>query len=89
MEAYSYNVQVTETLDIQKDPKAMLLEDWIIAQSKDTVIRTIKYLVSKKKLKGHMVYVQYPQIVKQYPRQCSHLVLHKGVLYRHVTPSKV
>ena len=34
IEAYSCNIQVTETLDIQKDPKAMLLEDWIVAQSR-------------------------------------------------------
>ena len=52
IEASSCNIQVTETLDIQKDPNAMLLEDWIIAQSKGTVIREIKYLISKNKLKG-------------------------------------
>ena len=31
-----------ETLDIQKDPKAMLVKDWVIAQSKDPAIREIK-----------------------------------------------
>ena len=55
IEAYSCNIQVTETLDIQKDPKAMLVEDWIIAQSKDPVIREIKCLISKNNLKGHKV----------------------------------
>ena len=34
------------------------------------------------------MYSQDPQIIKQYLRQHSHLVLHKGVLYRQVTPSK-
>ena len=27
IEAYPYNIQVTETLDVQKDPKVMLEED--------------------------------------------------------------
>ena len=27
MEAYSYHIRVTKTLDVQKDPKAMLVED--------------------------------------------------------------
>ena len=34
IEAYSCNIQVTETLDMQKDPKkSMLLEDWIMSTS--------------------------------------------------------
>ena len=33
IQAYSCNIQVTETLDRQKDPKAMSKEDQIIAQS--------------------------------------------------------
>ena len=48
MEAYSCNVQVTETLDMWEDPKAMLIKDWIIAQSKDPAIREIKYLRNNK-----------------------------------------
>ena len=80
-EAYSCNMHGTETLNIQKDPKAMLVEDWTVAQSKDLVIREIKYLISKNKLKGHMVYSWDPQIIKQYLMQHSHSVLHKGVLY--------
>ena len=56
IEAYSSNLQVTETLDIQENPKAMLLEDWIMAQSQDPAIREIKYLISRNKLKGHNVY---------------------------------
>ena len=67
---------------MQKDPKAMSLEDWIVAQSKDPAIREIKYLISKNKLKGCKVYSQDPQIIKQYLRQHSHLVLHNRVLYR-------
>ena len=51
IKAYSCNIQVTETLDMQ-DPKVMSLVDWITAQSKDSVIREIKYLISKNKLKG-------------------------------------
>ena len=66
----------------------MSLEDWIIAQSKDSVIREIRYLISKNKLKGNKVYSQDPWIMKQYLRQHSHLVLLKGVLYRQVTLSK-
>ena len=60
IEAFSCNVQVTETLDIQKDPKAMSVEDWIVAQNKDPVIRKIKYLISKEKSKGHTVYFAGP-----------------------------
>ena len=52
IEAYTCYIQVTETLDIQKDPKAMLLKDCIIAKSKDPVIRKIKHLISKTKLRG-------------------------------------
>ena len=37
---------------------------------------------------GHKLYSQDSQIMKQYLRQCSHLVLWKMVLYRWVTPSK-
>ena len=78
IEAYSCTIQVTETLDIQNDPKAILVEDWIIAQRKDPVISEIKYLTSKYKLKGCKVYSQGQQIIKQYLEQCSHLVLCKG-----------
>ena len=74
--------------NIQKDPKATLLEDWIITQSQEPVIREIKYLLSKNKLKGCKVYLQDPQIMKHNLRHCSHLVLCKGVLYRQVMPSK-
>ena len=66
----------------------MLVEDWVVGQSKDPAIREIKQLISKNKLKGHKVYSQDPQIIKQYLRQCSHLVLCKGVLYRQVTASQ-
>ena len=52
IQVYSCNIQVTETLDMQKDPKAMSLEDWIVAQRKDPTIREIKYLSSKHKLMG-------------------------------------
>ena len=82
IETYSCNMQVTETLDMQKVPNVMSLEDWIIAQSQDPMIREIKDHISKNKLKGHKVYVPDPQIMKQYLRQHSHLVLCKGVLYR-------
>ena len=47
-----------------KDLKAMLLKDWITAQCQDPVIREIKYLLSKKKLKGCKVYLQGPQTLK-------------------------
>ena len=75
MEAHSCNRWLSETLDIEKDPKAMLVEDWVVAQSKDVVIREIKYLISKNKLKGCKVYLWDQQVTKQYLRQCSHLVL--------------
>ena len=52
IETYSCNIWVTDTLDMQKDLKAMLLKDWIIAQSKDPVIREIKYLISNKQAEG-------------------------------------
>ena len=39
IEAYSYNVWVTGTLEMQKDPEAMSIEDWAIVQGKDPVIR--------------------------------------------------
>ena len=71
-----------------KEQKAMSLGDWIVAQRKDPAIREIKYLISKNKLEGHKVYSQDPQIIKQYLRQCSHLLLYKGVQYRWVTLSK-
>ena len=29
--AYSCNIQATETIDIQKDPEAMSIEDWAVA----------------------------------------------------------
>ena len=40
-------MQVTENVDIQKDPKVMSVEDWVLAQSKEPMIREIKYLISK------------------------------------------
>ena len=73
---------------MQKDPKSISLEDWIIAHSQDPMIREIKYLISENKLKGCQVYLQDPEIMKQYMMQCHHLVLCKGVLYRHEMPSK-
>ena len=82
IEAYSHNIQVTETLAIQKDPKAMSLGDWTIAQSKDTMIREIKSLISRNKLKEYKVYLWDEQVMKKYLRQHSHLVLHKVVLYK-------
>ena len=39
VEVYSCNVQVTETLEMQKDPKAMLLKDWMTAQSQGPVLK--------------------------------------------------
>ena len=88
MEVYSCNIWVSESLDIQKDPKVMSVADWAGAQSKDPAIREIKYLINNKKLKGHKVYSQDPQVTKQYLGQCSYLVLWIGVLYRWVTPFK-
>ena len=41
VEAYSSNVQVTVPVDMQGDPEAMSLKDWIIAQSQDPVLREI------------------------------------------------
>ena len=49
MEVYSCNIQVNESSDIQKDPKAILQKDWNIAQSPDPAIREIKFLISKNK----------------------------------------
>ena len=63
MEAYSFDVWVTETLDEPKDPKVMLVKDWIISQNKDPAIREIKYLISNKRLKGRKVYLQDAQII--------------------------
>ena len=60
----------------------MLVEDWVVVQSKDPVRRQMKYLININKLKGCTVYSQDPQIIKQHLRQCSHLVLCKGVLFR-------
>ena len=47
IEAYFCNKHVTEILDMQKDPRAMLFEDWIMAQIEDPAIREIKYLICK------------------------------------------
>ena len=47
----------------------MSVEDWVVAQSKDIVIREIKYLISKNKLNGQKVYSWDPQVTKQYLRQ--------------------
>ena len=88
MEAYSWNTWVTESLDVQKDPKVMSVEDYFLDQSKHPAIREIEYLINNNNLKGCKVYSQEPHITKQYLRQYSHLVLFKGVLYRWVTPSK-
>ena len=60
-----------------------------MSKSQDPTIREIKYLISQKKkkeLKGCKVHLQDPQVMKQYLRQHSHLVLQKGVLYRQVSP---
>ena len=73
---------------MQKNPKAMSLEDWIMAQSQYPAIREMKYLICNNTLKGCKVYLQDPKIVKPYLRQLSHFLLHKGVLYRQVTLSK-
>ena len=73
---------------MQKDPKVMWVEDLVVAQSKHPAIRDIKYLINNKKLKGCNMYSQDPQITKRYLRQCSHLVLHKGVFYRSIRPFK-
>ena len=51
-EAYSCNIQVTETLDIQKHSKAMPVEDWIVTQMEDPTIREIKYVTNKKQAEG-------------------------------------
>ena len=55
MEAYSYNIWVTETLDVQKDPKVMLVEDCVVVQNKDPTIKEIIYLINSNKLKGPKV----------------------------------
>ena len=78
IEVCACNIQITETLDMHKDPKAMSQKDWIIAQSQDPMIREIKYHISKSKLKGYKVYFQDAQILKQYLQQHSHLVVWKG-----------
>ena len=78
MEAYSCNVHVTESLDMQKDLKAMSVKDRIIAQNKGSVIREIKYLIHNKRLMRRKVKSQDAQITKQYLRQCHHLVLFGG-----------
>ena len=67
---------------MQKDPKAMSLEDWIIAQSQDPAIREISTLLAQINKKGCKVYSQDPQLMKLYLRQHSHFVLCKGILYR-------
>ena len=51
IEVYSCNIQVTETSDIQKDPKVISQKDWITAQSQDPMIRDIKFLISQNNLK--------------------------------------
>ena len=62
IEAYSCNIQVTETLDMKQDPKAISLKDWIVVQSQDPAIREIKYLISNNKLGGSKMYLQDPQL---------------------------
>ena len=64
MEAYFCNILVTETLDVQKDPKTMSVEDWVVAQSKDPMIKEIKYHFNNNKLKGCRVNSWDPQITK-------------------------
>ena len=64
IEVYSCKMQVTETLDIQKDQKVMSVEVWLVAKSKDPVIREIKYLISRNRLRGCKVYSWDPQIIK-------------------------
>ena len=68
MEAYSCNIWVTETLDIQNDSNAMSVKDWGVAQSKDAAKRENKYLINNKKLKEWKVYSWDPQITRQYLR---------------------
>ena len=58
IEAYYCNIQVTETLDKQPDPKAMSLRDCILVQCQDPAIRKIKYHISKNKLRMHKVHMQ-------------------------------
>ena len=41
IEVYSCNIQVTAILDMQKDLKVMSLNDLIMAQSHDPIIREI------------------------------------------------
>ena len=72
MEAHSSNVWVIETLDVQKDPKVMSVEDWVVAQIKHPLIGEMQYLINNNKPKGCKVYSQDPQFTKQYPRQHSH-----------------
>ena len=52
MEDYPCNTGVKETPVVQKDQKVMLVEDWVVAQSKDPMIREIEYLINTNKLKG-------------------------------------
>ena len=81
MEAYSCNVQVTETLDMQKDPKAMSVKDWVNIHQEDPTI-------NNKRLKWRKVYSQDAQIIKQYLRQHGHLVLCWGSYTDGQPPSK-
>ena len=75
IEAYSCNVQVTETLDRMEDPKVMSKKDWITVQNKDPAIREIKYLINNRGFTGRKVYSWDALSTKQYLRQHSHLVL--------------
>ena len=47
IEAYSCNIQVTETLNMQIDPKAMVLESWIVAQVRTLCYRKLSSLLVK------------------------------------------
>ena len=47
---------------MQKDPKAMLIKDWIITQSKELAMREIKYPINSKRLRGGKVYLWDAQI---------------------------
>ena len=64
VEAYYCNIQDTETLDMQQDPNAMLLNNWTIAQSQDPAVRETMYLINIHKCKGYNVYLHDPQPLK-------------------------
>ena len=65
IEAYFCNIQITKTLDMQLNPKSHAFKGLDHGPNQDPAIREIKYLISKNKLRGHKVYLQDPQIMKQ------------------------